>query len=75
MLRRDVEPGEVVAQNQAMFEVADTRTLVIPVAPTIFWEAGPEARARMGIADGLIRVSVGLEDLADLIADFDQALG
>ncbi|MBL8626218.1 MAG: efflux RND transporter periplasmic adaptor subunit [Myxococcales bacterium] len=29
VLRRDVEPGEVVAQNQAMFEVADTRTLLI----------------------------------------------
>ncbi len=29
VLRRDVEPGEVVAQNQALFEVADTRTLVI----------------------------------------------
>lgn len=54
--------------------LGDTRTLVIPVASTIFWEAGPEVRARMGIADGLIRVSVGLEDLADLVADFDQAL-
>jgi O-acetylhomoserine (thiol)-lyase len=54
--------------------LGDTRTLVIPVAPTIFWEAGAEVRARMGIADGLIRVSVGLEDLADLVADFDQAL-
>ena len=55
--------------------LGDTRTLVIPVAPTIFWEAGPEVRARMRIADGLIRVSVGLEDLDDLVADFDQALG
>jgi O-acetylhomoserine (thiol)-lyase len=54
--------------------LGDTRTLVIPVAPTIFWEAGAEVRVRMGIADGLIRVSVGLEDLADLVADFDQAL-
>ena len=54
--------------------LGDTRTLVIPVAPTIFWEAGAEVRARMRIADGLIRVSVGLEDLADLVADFDQAL-
>lgn len=54
--------------------LADTRTLVIPVAPTIFWEAGAEARARMGIADGLVRVSVGLEDEADLLADFRQAL-
>ncbi|MEY2890329.1 MAG: hypothetical protein RJA98_237 [Pseudomonadota bacterium] len=54
--------------------LGDTRTLVIPVAPTIFWEAGAEARARMGIADGLIRVSVGLEETADLITDFGQAL-
>jgi O-acetylhomoserine (thiol)-lyase len=54
--------------------LGDTRTLIIPVAPTIFWEAGPEVRAAMGIADGLIRLSVGLEDEADLIADFEQAL-
>ncbi|MBS0509927.1 MAG: cystathionine gamma-synthase family protein [Proteobacteria bacterium] len=54
--------------------LGDTRTLVIPVAPTIFWEAGPAARATMGIAEGLIRVSIGLEDEADLIADFNRAL-
>ncbi|HJV25989.1 MAG TPA: cystathionine gamma-synthase family protein [Aromatoleum sp.] len=54
--------------------LGDTRTLIIPVAPTIFWEAGPVARAAMGIAEGLIRVSVGLEDEADLIADFERAL-
>lgn len=55
--------------------MGDTRTLLIPVAPTIFWEAGAEVRADMGIADGMVRVSVGLEDEADLIADFGQALG
>ncbi|HEY9064263.1 MAG TPA: cystathionine gamma-synthase family protein [Burkholderiaceae bacterium] len=54
--------------------MGDTRTLVIPVAPTIFWEAGAAERARMGIADGMVRVSVGLEDAGDLIADFEQAL-
>lgn len=54
--------------------LGDTRTLVIPVAPTIFWEAGPVARAEMGIADGLVRVSLGLEEEADLLADFEQAL-
>jgi len=32
-------------------------------------------RAAMGIADGLVRVSVGLEDAGDLVADFEQALG
>ena len=54
--------------------LGDTRSLVIPVAPTIFWEAGPQVRAEMGIADGLVRVSLGLEDEADLLADFDRAL-
>jgi O-acetylhomoserine (thiol)-lyase len=55
--------------------LGDTRTLIIPVAPTIFWEAGAAIRAEMGIADGLIRLSVGLEDEADLLADFAEALG
>lgn len=54
--------------------LADNRTLIIPVAHTIFWEAGAEVRARMGIADGMLRLSVGLEDADDLIADFEQAL-
>jgi O-acetylhomoserine (thiol)-lyase len=55
--------------------LGDTRTLIIPVAPTIFWEAGAEARVEMGIAEGLVRVSVGLEDEAGLLEDFSQALG
>jgi len=55
--------------------LGDNRTLAIPVAHTIFWEMGPARRAEMGIADGLIRVSVGIEDRDDLIADFTQALG
>jgi O-acetylhomoserine (thiol)-lyase len=54
--------------------LGDTRTLVIPVAHTIFHEMGPERRASMGIAESLIRVSVGIEDSGDLIEDFRQAL-
>jgi methionine-gamma-lyase len=43
--------------------------------PTITHEhMTPEERAQAGIADGLIRLSVGLEDVDDLIADLDQAL-
>jgi cystathionine gamma-lyase/cystathionine beta-lyase/cystathionine gamma-lyase/homocysteine desulfhydrase len=34
----------------------------------------PETRARIGITDGLVRISVGLEDVEDIIADLDQAL-
>ena len=54
--------------------LGDTRTLVIPVAHTIFYEMGQERRASMGIAESLIRVSVGIEDTADLLEDFRQAL-
>ena len=55
--------------------LGDNRTLAIPVAHTIYWEMGPERRASMGIADSLIRLSVGIEDREDLLADFAQALG
>ena len=34
----------------------------------------PETRSRLGITDGLVRISVGLEDPEDIIADLDQAL-
>ena len=54
--------------------LGDTRTLVIPVAHTIFFEMGAERRAEMGIADSLIRVSVGIEDTQDLLDDFANAL-
>ncbi|MDP9109773.1 MAG: cystathionine gamma-synthase family protein [Pseudomonadota bacterium] len=54
--------------------LGDTRTLVIPVAHTIFYEMGAERRASMGIAESLIRVAVGIEDTADLVDDFLQAL-
>lgn len=54
--------------------LSDNRTLAIPVAQTIFWELGAERRAEMGIADGLVRLSVGIEALADLQADLAQAL-
>jgi cystathionine beta-lyase/cystathionine gamma-synthase len=34
----------------------------------------PEARRKAGISPGLVRVSVGIEDIEDLLEDFDQAL-
>ena len=58
----------------AASNLGDTRTLVIPVAHTIFFEMGAERRASMGIAESLIRVSVGIEDAEDLLNDFRQAL-
>jgi len=54
--------------------LGDNRTLVIAVAHTIFYEMGAERRAAMGISESLIRVSIGIEDTADLVEDFRQAL-
>ena len=54
--------------------LGDNRTLAIPVAHTIYYEMGAERRASMGIADSLIRISVGIEETEDLLEDFGQAL-
>lgn len=53
--------------------VGDTRTLALPAAQTIYYEMGPALRKQMGIADGLIRLSIGIEEQEDLLADFAQA--
>lgn len=54
--------------------LGDNRSLVLPVAHTIYYEMGAKQRALMGIADGLLRISVGIEETQDLLADFKQAL-
>ena len=59
----------------ASSNLGDTRTLAIPVAHTIFYEMGAERRASMGIGENLIRLSVGIEDIEDLLTDFKHALG
>ncbi|MFL5806420.1 MAG: cystathionine gamma-synthase family protein [Roseiflexaceae bacterium] len=50
-------------------------TVVGPPATTSHVESSPAEREAMGIPEGLIRYSVGIEDPADLIADLTQALG
>jgi cystathionine beta-lyase/cystathionine gamma-synthase len=49
-------------------------TLVGHAASTTHRQLDPEARRRAGIADGLVRVSVGLENVEDLVDDFSRAL-
>ena len=53
--------------------LGDNRTLVIPVSQSIYHEVGAKVRKEMGIVDTLIRVSVGIEDIEDLLEDFDLA--
>lgn len=49
-------------------------TLVCHPATMTHAALGAEGRAKLGITDGLIRVSVGIEDVEDIIADLEQAL-
>jgi len=54
--------------------LGDAKSLVTHPATTTHQRLSPEMRADLGITDGLVRISVGLEDKDDLIADISQAL-
>lgn len=55
--------------------LGDAKTLITHPATTTHRAMGPEGRAAIGLGDGVVRVSVGLEGTDDLIADLDRALG
>ena len=54
--------------------LGDTRTIVTHPATSTHSKLSPEERARVGITDGLIRLSIGLENIEDIKQDIDQAL-
>ena len=54
--------------------LGDSKSLVTHPATTTHQRLKPEERAELGISDGLLRLSVGLEDAADLADDLEQAL-
>lgn len=55
--------------------VGDAKTLVIHPASTTHQQIPDEERRRAGIGDEMLRISVGLEDPEDIVADLDRALG
>jgi len=55
--------------------LGDTRSLIIHSASTTHRQLTPEQRAAAGAADNVVRLSIGIENAEDLIADLDQALG
>jgi O-succinylhomoserine sulfhydrylase len=67
-----------VLRNLGIIDISnnlgDAKSLMTHPASTTHRNIGPEARAAMGITDGMLRLSVGLEDTADLIADLKQAM-
>ena len=54
--------------------LGDAKSLITHPATTTHQRLTPEARAQLGITDSMVRLSVGLEDPADITEDLDQAL-
>lgn len=73
-----IEAGRKFLNNIRMCSLSanlgDTRTIVTHPASTTHSKLSPEDRLEVSITDGLVRVSVGLEAVEDIIADLDQAL-
>ena len=54
--------------------IGDSRSLMTHPASTTHHSVGPDARAEMGVVEGMLRLNVGLEDPLDVIDDLDRAL-
>jgi len=74
-----VEAGRRLIDNVQIFSllanVGDAKSLIIHPASTTHSQLDAEEQASTGVTDDLIRLSVGLEHIDDLIADLTQALG
>ena len=75
----DIEAARTVLERVKLFALAESLGGVESLIehPAIMTHASipPEVRAEIGIDDGLVRLSVGIEDIDDLLADLEQALG
>jgi O-succinylhomoserine sulfhydrylase len=54
--------------------LGDTKSLITHPATTTHQRLSDDERAHLGITGGMVRLSVGLEDVRDLIEDIDQAI-
>jgi O-acetylhomoserine (thiol)-lyase len=77
-IRGGRKPGERFIESVRMAShlanIGDAKTLVIHPASTTHSQQTPEELQRAGITEDYVRMSVGLEDLEDILADLDQAL-
>lgn len=78
ILKDGLEPARRMLERVKVFALAESLGGVESLIehPAIMTHASvpPEVRAELGISDGLVRLSVGIEDSADLLADLEQAL-
>jgi O-acetylhomoserine (thiol)-lyase len=69
--RRFIEALELCSH---LANIGDTRTLVIHPASTTHRQLSDEALVAAGVGPDLVRISVGVEDVDDILWDIDQAL-
>ncbi|ELZ19120.1 O-acetylhomoserine aminocarboxypropyltransferase/cysteine synthase family protein [Natrinema limicola] len=65
---------EEVELASFLANIGDAKTLVIHPASTTHGQLSPEERAEAGVTEDLIRLSVGIEDPKDILADLEQAI-
>lgn len=74
-----LENAKTVLKSVRLCSLAESlggvETLISHPATMTHASVPPEQRQKLGITDGLVRISAGIEDVEDLIADLDQALG
>jgi len=74
-----LENARAVLESVKLCTLAESlggvETLICHPATMTHASVAPEVRERLGITDGLVRISVGIEDTEDIIADLDPALG
>ena len=77
-LKGGFDTGVRLVSNVKLFShlanIGDTRSLIIHPASTTHRQLSDEARLRAGAGPDVVRLSIGLEDVGDIVADLDQAL-
>ena len=78
-LKGGYDAGVKTVQGVKLFShlanIGDTRSLIIHPASTTHSQLTPEQLVKAGAGPDVVRLSVGIEDAADIIADLDQAMG
>lgn len=79
VLKGDIQSGVTLMNNVKLCSLAESlgavETMITHPATMTHAEVPREAREARGLTDGLVRISVGIEDVDDILADLEQALG
>ncbi len=77
-LKGGYEAGKTFVEGLKLFShlanIGDTRSLVIHPASTTHRQLTPEQQAAAGAGPDVVRLSVGIEDVKDILADLEQSL-